>query len=127
MIAEPHPRSRTAPSRATGKETCCSGRGGHPQVGMLTERTTRFTMLFALPYERTAPTVRRALGRTIRKLPARLARTGTWDQGVSWPSTRGSRSTRRSMSSSAIPRAPGNEGPLRTPWGSLEARGEGLR
>ena len=57
------------------------GTGGHSQVGMVTERTTRFTMLFALPYDRTAPTVRRALGRTIRKLPAHLARTVAWDQG----------------------------------------------
>lgn len=57
------------------------GTGGHSQVGMLTERTTRYTMLFALPHDRTAPTVRRALGRTIRKLPAHLARTLTWDQG----------------------------------------------
>jgi hypothetical protein len=37
---------------------------------------------------------------------------------VSWPNTRASRSTRRSTSSSAIPRAPGNEGLPRTPWGS---------
>jgi IS30 family transposase len=57
------------------------GTGGHSQVGMLTERTTRFTLLFALPHDRTAPTVRRALGRTIRKLPDHLARTVTWDQG----------------------------------------------
>lgn len=57
------------------------GTGGHSQVGMLTERTTRLSMLFALPNDRTAPTVRRALGRTIRRLPAHLARTLTWDQG----------------------------------------------
>src|SRR5918992_2217700 len=57
------------------------GTAGHSQVGMVTERTTRFTMLFAIPYDRTAPTVRRALGRTIRKLPTYVARTVTWDQG----------------------------------------------
>jgi IS30 family transposase len=80
MIAERH-RTTTAPSRVTGRETCCSGRMDTSQVGMLTQRATRFMMLFAPPYDRTAPTVRRALDRTIRRLPAHPARTVTWDQG----------------------------------------------
>jgi IS30 family transposase len=57
------------------------GSAGHSQVGMLTERTTRFTMLFTLPHDRTAPTVGRALSRTICKLPTHITGTLTWDQG----------------------------------------------
>ena len=81
MIAErpPDVDDRAVPGHWEGD--LLLGTGGHSQVGMLTERTTRFTMLFALPHDRMAPTVRRALSRTIRKLPAYLARTVTWDQG----------------------------------------------
>lgn len=51
------------------------------QVGMLIERTTRFTLLFQLPEDRTAPKVTAALMRTVKKLPEHLSRSLTWDQG----------------------------------------------
>lgn len=57
------------------------GKGGLSQVGMLTERTTRFTLLFALPKDRTAPTVRDALAKVITTIPAQLRRSLTWDNG----------------------------------------------
>ena len=47
---------------------------------MLTERTTRFTLLFELPED--SPTmVTAALMRTVKKLPEHLIRSLTWDQG----------------------------------------------
>jgi transposase, IS30 family len=56
------------------------GAGKNSQVGMLTERTTRYPVLFRLP-DRTAPTVRVALAKIIVKLPQHLRRSLTWDQG----------------------------------------------
>lgn len=50
------------------------------QVGMLAERTTRYTMLFALA-DRDATTVREALERVVRRLPDHLRRSLTWDNG----------------------------------------------
>jgi transposase, IS30 family len=57
------------------------GAGSMSQVGMLAERTTRFTLLFALPHDRTAPTVRNALTRIVATIPAQLRRSLTWDNG----------------------------------------------
>lgn len=57
------------------------GRNGKSQIGTLVERTTRFTMLVALPNDRTAETVAAALQRQIATLPAQLCRSITWDQG----------------------------------------------
>jgi transposase, IS30 family len=57
------------------------GKGGLSQVGMLAERTTRFTLLFALPDDRTAPTVRDALARIVATIPVQLRRSLTWDNG----------------------------------------------
>jgi IS30 family transposase len=57
------------------------GQGGRSQAGMLTERSTRFTLLFALPHDRTAPTVRKALLRVVRTIPTQLRRSLTWDNG----------------------------------------------
>jgi IS30 family transposase len=50
------------------------------QVGMLAERTTRYTMLIKLP-DRRAPEVRDALEHTIKRLPEHLRRSLTWDNG----------------------------------------------
>jgi IS30 family transposase len=50
------------------------------QVGLLVERTTRYALLFRLP-DRSAVTTAAALGDVIRKLPAELRRSLTWDQG----------------------------------------------
>lgn len=51
------------------------------QVGILTERTTRYTLLFALPRDRSAATVAAALTKVIQTLPKHLVRSLTWDQG----------------------------------------------
>jgi IS30 family transposase len=57
------------------------GEGGLSQVGMLTERMTRFTVLFALPVDRTAPTVRDALVKVVGAIPTQLRRSLAWDNG----------------------------------------------
>jgi IS30 family transposase len=57
------------------------GSASRSQVGMLAERTTRLTILFPLPADRTAATVRKALTKAIRGLPEDLRRSLTWDQG----------------------------------------------
>ncbi|MGH2395177.1 MAG: IS30 family transposase, partial [Candidatus Limnocylindria bacterium] len=54
--------------------------GEHTQVGMLTERSTRYTLLFKLP-DRTAAAVRGALSKIVIKLPQHLRRSLAWDQG----------------------------------------------
>lgn len=51
------------------------------QVGILTERATRYTLLFALPQDRTAETVNEALKKAIKRLPEHMMRSLTWDQG----------------------------------------------
>src|SRR5262249_28731203 len=58
------------------------GSKNQSQVGMLTERSTRFTMLFALPDNRGAVTVRDALAKTVRTLPVELRRSLAWDNGT---------------------------------------------
>jgi IS30 family transposase len=50
-------------------------------IGTLVERSTRYVMLFALPHGHTAEQVRVALAERIRRLPAELQRSLTWDQG----------------------------------------------
>jgi len=57
------------------------GAKAQSQVGMLTERTSRYTLLFALPENRTAETVRTEIVKVIRTLPQQLIRSLTWDQG----------------------------------------------
>jgi transposase, IS30 family len=56
------------------------GASNATQIGIITERSTRYTMLFALA-DKTAPTVNRALAKIITKLPDHLRRSLTWDQG----------------------------------------------
>jgi transposase, IS30 family len=51
-------------------------------VGTLVERTTRYVMLLHLPQGRDARLVEQAMRRVIGTLPAELARTITWDQGI---------------------------------------------
>ncbi len=57
------------------------GKGGRSAIGTLVERSSRYVLLFRLPHGRAANDVRVALTRQIRKLPAQLRRTLTWDQG----------------------------------------------
>jgi IS30 family transposase len=58
------------------------GKNSGSQVGMLTERSTRFTLLFALPTDRSAPTVRDALCQIVARIPHHLRRSLTWDNGT---------------------------------------------
>jgi IS30 family transposase len=51
-------------------------------VGTLVERTTRYVMLLHLPEGRDARLVEQAMRTAIGTLPAELARTITWDQGI---------------------------------------------
>jgi len=57
------------------------GKNGKSAVGTLVERNSRFLMLLRLPHGRTAEHVGGVLTREIKKLPAALRRSLTWDQG----------------------------------------------
>ena len=54
---------------------------GHSAVGTLVERTSRYVLLFPLPDGHKAEPTRAALARAVRRLPAALRRSLTWDQG----------------------------------------------
>lgn len=58
------------------------GRNGKSAIGTMVERTTRFVMLLHLPGDHSAEMVRAAMTAKITQLPAQLARSVTWDQGV---------------------------------------------
>ena len=57
------------------------GKGGHSQVGTLVERTSGYLALVHLRDCREAPAVAKASAKTVRRLPAELVRSITWDQG----------------------------------------------
>jgi IS30 family transposase len=56
------------------------GQANASQVGLLTERSTRYTVLFCLADKKTA-TVCQALAKIVQRLPSELRRSLTWDQG----------------------------------------------
>jgi IS30 family transposase len=58
------------------------GKDCRSAVGTLVERTTRYLMLLHLPEGRDAHLVEQAMRRAVTALPADLARTVTWDQGI---------------------------------------------
>jgi transposase, IS30 family len=58
------------------------GRDGHPEIGTLVERTTRFSMLLHMPGDRAAPTVRDAITNTITAPPAQLRYSLNWNRGA---------------------------------------------
>lgn len=51
-------------------------------IGTLVERSTRFVMLLHLPDGHTAEAVEQEMIRQVRRLPAHVMRSITWDQGV---------------------------------------------
>jgi IS30 family transposase len=51
-------------------------------VGTLVERSTRYVLLLHLPNGGTAEAVNAAMAKAIRRLPAELSRSVTWDQGT---------------------------------------------
>jgi IS30 family transposase len=57
------------------------GKNGLSAIGTLVERKSRYVVLLHLPHGRTAPRVREALTRALRRMPETLRRTLTWDQG----------------------------------------------
>lgn len=57
------------------------GKHSRSAIGTLVERQTRFVMLVRLPRGRLAVEVKDALVGAIRRLPAHLRRSLTWDQG----------------------------------------------
>jgi len=54
---------------------------GQRAIGTLVERSTRYVMLMRLPDGHSSAAVRKALAKTIVKLPTELRRSITWDQG----------------------------------------------
>jgi transposase, IS30 family len=58
------------------------GKDCRSAVGTLVERTTRYVLLLHLPQGRDAHQVEQAMRHAITALPAELARTITWDQGI---------------------------------------------
>jgi IS30 family transposase len=81
MISErpPEAEDRAIPGHWEGD--LLMGKGGRSAIGTLVERSSRYVMLVHLPSGRTAEEVRLALTSQVRKLPAELRRTLTWDQG----------------------------------------------
>ena len=57
------------------------GKGGKSQIATLVERTTRFTMLVRVPYDRHADRVAALLAKKMETLPEFLRNSVTWDQG----------------------------------------------
>jgi len=57
------------------------GKGGRSQIATLVERTSRFTMLVRIPYDRTAERVAALPARKMETLPEFLRNSVTWDQG----------------------------------------------
>jgi transposase, IS30 family len=57
------------------------GKGSKSQIATLVERTTRFTMLVRIPYDRTAERVALLLAAKMETLPEFLRKSITWDQG----------------------------------------------
>lgn len=57
------------------------GKLGQSAIGTLVERQTRYVLLIHLPNGRLAEDVKPALIKAIRRLPAHLRRSLTWDQG----------------------------------------------
>jgi IS30 family transposase len=57
------------------------GKGGKSQIATLVERTSRFTMLVRIPYDRCAERVAALLAKKMETLPEFLRNSITWDQG----------------------------------------------
>jgi hypothetical protein len=72
-------RSKTAPSPVTGRAIC--SQAARTPTSHLVERHSRFVILVKVPSKDTA-TVVAALSRQVRKLPASLRRSLTWDRGL---------------------------------------------
>ena len=58
------------------------GKDGRSAIGTLVERSSRFVLLLHLPGRHDALSVRAEMTRAMATLPAELARSITWDQGI---------------------------------------------
>ena len=87
---------------------------GNSHIATLVERHSRFVILVKAPSKDTA-TVVAALSRQVRKLPASLRRSLTWDRGLELASHKSFTSPPRSTSTSVIRRVPGSAAPTKTP------------
>ena len=76
----PHVEDRSVPGHWEGD--LIIGKGCKSAVGTLVERTSRYVMLLHLPEGRDARLAGQAMRQAITALPARLAGTITWDQGI---------------------------------------------
>lgn len=83
-------------------------------IATLVERHSRFVLLVKVPSKDTA-TVVDALSRQVRKLPASLRRSLTWDRGLEMARHKNFTVRRRCKSTSVIRRALGNAVPTKTP------------
>ena len=79
-------------------------------------RSLHSTVLVKVPSKDTE-TVAAALSKHVRKLPATLRRSLTWDRGTRWPNIRASPWPPMCRSSSVIRKAPGSEEPTKIPTG----------
>ena len=59
-----------------------TGKLNQTAVGTLVDRCSRYTMLLHLPEDHSADTVRDAMTEAVQRMPERLRRTVTWDQGI---------------------------------------------
>ena len=57
------------------------GKANASQIATLVERTTRFTMLVRIPYDRNAERVAKLLAMKMETLPELMRKSVTWDQG----------------------------------------------
>ena len=75
------------PFRVTGRAISCAA-PGNSHIATLVERHSRFVLLIKVPSRDTAEVVG-ALSKHVRKLPATLRRSLTWDRGLENGQTQG--------------------------------------
>ncbi len=83
MITTPRPTRQVVhrPTHEVVRRHLIVGPGSRSAIGTLVERSSRFTLLLHLDGDHTAPTLTAALAGRLRRLPAVMRKTLTWDQG----------------------------------------------
>ena len=93
---------------------------GNSHVATLVERQSRFCMLVKLPSKDTAA-VTAALSRHVRRLPATLRRSLTWDRGLEMAQHKSFSTATNVKAIFVIHRVPGSAAPTRTPMGRYDS------